>query len=185
MTLYRFSISLILLCAAPLGGAQTAAATATPPPIKMGLWETSVTSQMAGLQLPPDVIARLKAMGKPMPGEPHTGVTHGCMTPDEWQKSIEQMNEPKNADCTYANRQSGSGKYAFDLSCKSENGMTMNGHFEMLIDDTEHAHGSFQMKSDQAGPNGQAFSMHGTLKSKFLGADCGDVQPGTPKVIQE
>ncbi|HEX5236034.1 MAG TPA: DUF3617 domain-containing protein [Silvibacterium sp.] len=185
MTLYRFSIFLIALCAASVAGAQTAATTTTPPPIKMGLWETSVTTQMEGLQLPPEVIARLKAMGKPIPGDSHTNTTQGCMTPDEWQKNIEQMNQPKDADCTYANRQSGGSKYGFDISCKSENGMTMNGHFEMLVDDTTHAHGSFRMKSDQEGQSGQKFSMHGTLESKFLGSDCGDVKPGSSKTIKE
>lgn len=196
MSLNRLSIPFLILCATAAASAQTAppkgaaphssvSSVLPPPPVKMGLWETSVTNKM-GLQLPPEVVAKLQEMGKEVPGSgQHTTVTESCFTPAEWQKSMEQMNQPGNSDCEYTNRQNSGGKYSFDMSCKSDNGMIAKGHFEMLVDDTQHTHGSFQMKSDQAGPNGQAFSMDGTLKSHFVSADCGNVQPDSPKVIRD
>lgn len=187
MFLNRFQGCLLVFCAVVSAGAQTATPppVTMPPPVKMGLWETSVTSKMGGFQLPPDVVAKLEAMGKPVPGAPHTTVTHGCLTPDEWQKGLDQMNKPNNADCEYTNRQSGGGKYSFDVSCKLQSGATMKGHFEMLIDDDEHSHGSYHMTSDQAGPNGQTFSADATIDTHYLGADCGDVKPGDAKVIKQ
>jgi Protein of unknown function (DUF3617) len=182
MILRRFSSCLIVFCAAAAASAQTA----TPPPVKMGLWETSVTSKMGGgMQLPPDVVARLQAMGRPVPGAPHTMVSQGCLTPAEWQKSMEHMNQPSNAECQYANQQSSGGKYSFDISCKTQRGQTMKGHFEMLIDDTEHSHGSYHMTSDQPGQNGQPFTVDATIETHYLGTDCGDVQPGSGKVIKQ
>jgi len=61
--------------------------------------------------------------------------------------------------------------------------MVMNGHWEIHFVDDEHSHGSGHMASDSPGPNGQPFAMDMTIDSHFLGADCGDVKPGTPKVI--
>jgi hypothetical protein len=176
-----FSSCLIAFCAAAAATAQTA----TPLPVKMGLWETSVTSKMGGMQLPPDVVARLQAMGRPVPGAPHTIVSQGCLTPSEWQKEMEQMNKPNNSDCEFTNRQYGAGKYSFDVSCKTQRGATMAGHLEMLIDDREHSHGSYHMTSDQAGSNGQPFSMDATIETHFVSADCGDVQPGAAKIIKQ
>src|SRR6516225_4402318 len=55
------------------------APTLTAPPIKMGLWQTTTTSTMSGITLPPEVVARLQAAGRPVPGsQPHTTVTQSC-----------------------------------------------------------------------------------------------------------
>ncbi len=52
-----------------------------PPPVKMGLWQNTITNTMSGLQLPPDVLAKLQAAGRPVPGAaPRTIVTQSCMT---------------------------------------------------------------------------------------------------------
>lgn len=186
MFLNRFQGFLLVLCAVATANAQTATVPTptTPPPVKMGLWETTLTSKIGGMTLPPDVVARLQAMGRPVPGAPHTTVTHGCLTPAEWQKDMERMNKPNNADCDFSNQEASSSKYSFDISCKTRGG-TMNGHLEMLIDDSGHSHGSYHMSSDQTGPNGQTFSMDATIETHYLGADCGDVQPGSAQVIKQ
>lgn len=174
---------LLILFAAATASAQTDALPATPPPIKMGLWETSVTSQMSGFQLPPDVIAKLQAMGRPIPGAPHTSVAQTCLTSEQWQKDFEQLHKPQNSDCTITKREADTHNFSFDISCKSQRGMEMNGHWEIHFVDEEHSHGSGHMTSDSPGPNGQPFAMDMTIDSHYLSADCGDVKPGTPKVI--
>lgn len=185
MFLNRLQGCLLVFCAVAAASAQTAAPPTAPPPVKMGLWETSVTSKMGGMQLPPDVVAKLQAMGRPVPGAPHTTVSHGCLTPAEWQQGMEKMNQPGSAECEYSNQQAGSGKYSFDVSCKTQRGMTLKGHLEMLIVDDEHSHGSYHMTSDGPGPGGQPFSMDATIETHYLAADCGDVQPGAARIISQ
>ncbi len=175
----------LLVCATGLVSAQTTPSPATPPPVKMGLWETSVTSQIAGLQLPPEVIEKLKQMGRDVPGAPHTSVTQSCLTPAEWQKDMEEMNKPKSSDCEVQKHEESPTKYTVDMSCKTQQGMAMTGHWEMDVVDNEHVHGSGHMASDQPGPNGQTFSVTMTLDSKYLGSDCGDVKPGDPKMMKQ
>lgn len=180
MVVHRLPILLVAISAALAAVAQST----TPPPVKMGLWETTVTSKMSGFQLPPDVAAKLKAMGRSVPGSPHTTVSQGCLTPDEWQKSMENMSKPSSSDCTITHRQLEARKFSVDVSCKSQNGGTTTGHWEMQATDDEHSHGSGHMTSDAAGPNGQHFSMDMTIDSHFLSANCGDVKPGNAKIIR-
>lgn len=182
MVLHRLSAIPIAACVtiAIAAGAQST----TPPPVKMGLWETTVTSQISGFQLPPDVIAKLKAMGRSVPGGAHTVVTQGCLTPEEWRDQMEKMNQPANSDCTVTHRQVEARKFAFDISCNSEHGMTVTGHWEIQATDEEHSHGSGHMTSDAAGPNGRSFAMDSTFDSHFLKSDCGDVKPGNAKIIR-
>ena len=174
----------VVICAAGVAGAQTKIDPNTPPPVKMGLWETHVTSQVKGIELPPDVIERLKQMGRPLPGEAHTTVTRGCLTPEEWRQELEEMNKPTNTDCTVTRNTDNVSSISFDVSCKTEEG-TVTGHWEMHILDDEHAHGSGHMKSDQTGPNGQSFTADSTVDTRWISADCGDVRPGKAKVMEQ
>jgi hypothetical protein len=183
MVLRRFPSYLILFCAA-VTGAQTATVPVTLPPVKMGLWETSVTSQMSGFQIPPDVVAKLKAMGRSVPGGSHTMVTQGCLTPEEWQKQMAEMNQPGGNDCAVTNRHVEARKLSFDVSCKSEHGASTNGHWEMQVTDDEHGRGSAHMKSDMTGPNGQALTVDMNFNSHYLSANCGEVKPGDAKVVR-
>ena len=182
MALNRFPCFILVFCAA-IAGAQTATP-AAPPPVKMGLWETSVTSQINGLQLPPDVIAKLKAMGRTPPGGTHTMVSQGCLTPEEWQKQMADMNRPTDSDCKITNRQVTPRKVSFDVSCKSESGATTNGHWEMHVVDNKHGQGSAHMTSSTPGPSGQNLDMDMNFASHFVSADCGSVKPGDAKVIR-
>ncbi len=153
------------------------------PPVKMGLWESSITSTIGGITIPPDVAARLQAMGRPVPGiTPHTTVTQSCMTKEEWAKSIEKWNN-NEAKCTYTNRDFTSQKFSFDMSCASEHGGVFTGHFEMLVDDDEHTHGTAHMKGE-TGQAGQPMTIDTTLSSHYLGADCGDIKPGDAKIVK-
>lgn len=109
-------------------------------------------------------------------------VLHACLTPEQWQENMEHMNDPNN-NCVISNRNTSGDKWSFDMSCKTQRGMSMSGHFEALITDDEHAHGLAHMKADGVGPNGQTITSELTFDSHRLGADCGDVQPGSPKII--
>lgn len=112
-------------------------------------------------------------------------VSQGCLTPQEWQKDMEQMNAPANKDCTITHRVTDAKSISIDISCKTDNGMTSSGHWEMHMIDKEHGHGSGSMKGDAAGPNGQSFAVTMTMDTRYVSADCGDVKPGASKVIKQ
>lgn len=164
--------TLPLLCSfAAIATAQTV----EPPPIKMGLWRSEITTTMEGMPNSP--------IGQAM-GSGRTIVTQGCLTPDTWKKDIQGMQQRmRNTECTMSNFQQDLHHISFDEACASgQNGYSNTIHFEMLIDDNENGHGHADMKmSSPALP--QSMSMHMTMKTKYLKADCGDVKPGEGKVI--
>jgi len=162
----------LLASFAALAAAQTVEA----PPIKMGLWQSEVTTTMDGM---PD------AMGQAMGGG-RTIVTQGCLTPDTWKKDIQGVQQHMhNSNCTLSNFEQDAHHIVFDQACSSgQAGFSNQTHFEMVIDDTENGHGHADSK--MTGPNlPQGMAMHMTMKTKYLSADCGDVKPGEGKVIHE
>ena len=79
-------LGVVVLAGSILMGAQDVP---TPPAVKMGLWQNTATNTMTGMQIPPEVAAKLQAMGRPVPGAaPTTTVTQSCLTPEKWQKSF-------------------------------------------------------------------------------------------------
>lgn len=145
-----------------------------PPPVKMGLWQSTLTSQISGL---PNMPA-----GMP-PARPI--VTQSCMTADDWQKGMTQMQQNlqrEKAECSNVKLQHNGNQFIFDEQC-SQNGMSSTVHVEWTIDNQENMHGqSNAQMSGSAFPQGM--TMHGTMTSKFLSSDCGSVKPGEPKTIQ-
>jgi len=159
------------------------AQTPAPPPVKMGLWESSVTMTMGGFQIPPDVAAKMQAMGRPVPGAAHTTVTQSCLTADQWTKTWANLNKRGDMECKVSNLTQGSQKLSFDTSCTSQQGGVFTGHFEMFFDDDEHSHGTMHMKGE-SGSGGQPIVMDMKMTSHFVSADCGEVKPGDAKVIK-
>ena len=159
----------------------------TPPPIKMGLWEGSTTITMQGMQIPPDVAARLQAMGRPVPGAPHTVVSQSCLTPDEWRKSFADVNRHGTMECTTSNMVQDEHQLSFDESCTSPRGGTLEGHIKLTFDDSEHTRGEMHMKGTvPTGASGaQPLTSDMTISSHFLSADCGDIKPGSPKILKD
>jgi Protein of unknown function (DUF3617) len=177
-TRFAFSVLLPLLLTFVALATLTAAAqepAVMPPPVKMGLWQSESTTTVSGA---PDT-----PMGKAM-GNGHTTVTQGCLTPESWAKEMQGMEQRRhNADCTTSNFKQDSHRFSLDESCGSGQGYSSNVHFEMLIDDSENAHGQGDVK--MTGPAfPQGMSMHMTMKTKFISSDCGDVKPGEGKTIR-
>ncbi len=94
-----------------LGSTLAAFSQHSAPPIKMGLWQTTSTATISGFQLPPDVAARLKAMGKQVPfAQPHTTVVQSCVTREKWEDMFNDTQQ--NHDCNLTNkRQTSSGMW--------------------------------------------------------------------------
>jgi hypothetical protein len=156
------------------------AQTATPP-VKMGLWQTTNVGTVSGIQIPPDVAARLQAMGRPLPtmGQPHTSVVQSCLTPESWKKMFADMQQ--DHDCTFTHQQQSSTGLSADMACKSDRGRS-TGHVDMSFVSSEKMHGKAHIEViTERQPNPIVMDMH--FDSVYQGADCQGVTPGDAKVI--
>jgi hypothetical protein len=131
------------------------------PPMKLGLWETtaSTTMQMPGMQMP----AR-------------TTKVRSCATAESWNKAFGSARQSK--DCKVVNEKQTATHYSFDLTCSASNA---TGHGEMDFGDGTTGHGTMHMVVNTGG---KAMTMDTSWESKYVGADCGSVTPGTPEIIQ-
>lgn len=176
--------SAIVMFMLTTAGAFAQISASSAPPIKMGRWRTTVTSTISGIQIPPDVAARLKAMGRPLPmGEPNTIITESCLTPDKWREMFNHMQQ--NEECHLSNIHQSSSTMAADMACKSQDGRTHStGHFEADFDNTEKAHGKVHMEMImQSQPQPIVADTH--FDSAYQGSDCQGISPGSAKIIQE
>ena len=136
------------------------------PPVKMGLWESSVASKMSGADLPP----QMAGMGA------RTTTVHSCLTPESYAKAM--ANSQQQRDCVRSNEVWGAKSWSFDMSCR---GGQATGHFEMIFDSTESAHGSMHMSMNAGG---HAMQSDATMTMHYLGADCGKVTPDKPEIVK-
>jgi len=133
------------------------------PPMKMGLWETTSSMKMS-----------MPGMNMPAGAGGRTTTVRACLTPERYAQDL--ATSQQQHDCTVTNQSFGAGTYSFDIACPRGNA---KGHFEMKWEgDT--GHGTMHMDMT-AGD--RAMSMDNTMTTKYLGADCGAVKPGTPQVV--
>jgi hypothetical protein len=174
----------VFFLAAILGFMGVAVAqTVEPPPIKMGLWQTTLTSTMTGLQIPPDVAARMKAMGRSMPmGQPHTTVTQSCATPDNWKDMFRHLQRQGN--CDLSNQHLTSSALTADISCKSdEERYSSTGHVDIHFVSEEKIQGKVHVETVmESQPQPIVSDMN--FDSAYQGADCQGVSPDSAKVIR-
>lgn len=175
----RTSLFLAVLAIPAVMAAQPTSA----PPIKMGLWQNTNVVSVKGLHIPPDVAARLKAMGRPVPTEePRTVVVDSCITPEKWKEMFSNMQQGKN--CKYSNLHQDSSGISTDIACSSEDGKrTTAGHFDLRVLSQEKTHGQGKMTSMlPSQPNPIIVDM--TIDGVYLGSDCKGISPDSPKVVQ-
>jgi len=143
------------------------------PPVKMGLWQTEVSTTFAGMANMPAG----HAMGD------HKTTTQSCWTPETWKNSLEKFNDRQHADnCTVSNMNQSAHGISFDETCSSEGGYNTKMHFEAQFDSSESMTGKGTVAvTGQAFPQGMTMNM--SMNSKFLSSSCGDVEPGKAKVI--
>ena len=137
----------------------------------MGLWETSVSTKMTGMDMPP-ALAKMAGLG----GQ-ETKV-QACITPESWHKIVSDSRQQK--DCTRTNEQYTGHTYSFDLSCKSGR---QTGHAEHTFDSPESGHATSTIVMEQGGGRPQ-MHIDSTSQSHFVSADCGGVTPDKPKILR-
>ena len=186
-------MKLIALCISIVCAIAPAAAHAqsmTDAPIRPGLWETTITSNMQ-MHLPPEIQARLNAMTPQqqammkanMPagmggGAPMTNKTRSCSTGQSVNDLVNQAQE-KGSQCKLTNQTQTASGMSFDISCTMQEG-TATGHSSFTMADKDHVNGTTHMTAN-LNENGRPMSMtiDSTLSSHYLGADCGDVKPNS------
>jgi hypothetical protein len=145
------------------------------PPVSMGLWQTETTSTVTGLENTP-MAGMASALGRP-----HT--TQSCLTPEKWKSDIQGFNARQQHGCTLLNVHQDSHEVSFDQACQTGRGGTNNAHADILIDSSDHAHGTVVMKVvDPAFP--QPMTINVSMVSHYLGSACGDIKPGEGHMIK-
>ena len=182
-------LSLAAVFGAIAAGAQTEI------PFKPGLWESDITSTVSGMQIPPEMQARLAQMPPEqqeriknmMGGAPRTTVTHSCMTKDQFDKWNDSLHQGKEKDeqCTHTNVTNSGHERFFDLSCTSGNSKS-TGHVEIFTDSDEKGHGSVHMvRTAMQGPQAMnPITIDVKFDTRYIGSDCGTIKPGDSQTIK-
>ncbi|HEX3665970.1 MAG TPA: DUF3617 domain-containing protein [Rhizomicrobium sp.] len=139
---------------------------------KVGLWEITTHMSMPGMaaQIPPEAMARMKAMGMQMPGN-QTFTTQHCMTAEE----VAQDKPPpirNTQDCAMSNYAHDAHSVSVDMVCKGEN-MIGQGRVSVAYDSDSHYSGSFTFTGTA---HGHPANMTDSFEGKWVSADCGSAK---------
>ena len=163
--------------------------------LKPGLWETRLTSQVvdgkdttaavsgaaAQMQkmmanMPPEQRERMEAMMKQHGGPriANDGSVKMCISPEMANRDRPIIDREGRCQPATVTRSGNVSKFEFQCAT---NGITTSGKGEATSDgDTIRT--TVDMTTTKAG--GETHVMHNESEMKFLGADCGDVQPVAP-----
>jgi Protein of unknown function (DUF3617) len=136
---------------------------------KPGEWQVSVKVDMAGMpQIPPEQLAKMRAMGihLPMGGDAVT-VTH-CMTPSEAAMDhIPAMSKERQKYCSMQNLKTSADGISADMVCTGK--VQGSGHMSVRFDSPEHYAGKVSMNIVA---DGRPISSTSSFDAKWLSADC-------------
>ena len=153
--------SLIAIASIILFGGWTGQAPSTPP-VKMGLWEVATTSTLAGANMPP--------------GAGHTAHYRACKTLDTYQNWFSGTSQEK---CVVSNVAWTSNSYKADFACK-DRGST--GHVDITFDSSTATRSVVRVNMPATGSR-QVVQVDSTSTAKFIGSDCGTVEPGKIQIL--
>jgi hypothetical protein len=131
----------------------------TTPPMKLGLWEATVTSTVKQADGTDKTTSRL---------------LRNCVTKENW---LTLMGPTTKNACPKANEVWTKDSYSFDVTCS---GKPKTGTVTIHFDTPETEHGSLDIS---AMPDGTPVNMHVTFTDHWVSAACGDVSPDHPVVV--
>lgn len=169
-------------------------------PIKAGLWETTVTTT-SQMQLPPELQARIDAMTPQqqatmkanMPGlgaaPPNTFTSRSCAASQTTANNLIQQAQQKmqqdGGKCTMSNQTQTATTISFDISCTMTQA-TATGHSTYTLVDGDHYTGTQHLTMQLSSARGSSnLVMDSTMSSHYVGADCGDVKPGSSVMVNK
>ena len=137
-------------------------------PGKAGLWEVSTT--MGGMpQMPPEQMAKMKAMGMQMPMNRNFTTQH-CVTPQE-AAATKPPPMGRNHECQMGKMNLAGGTMSGDMTCSGTE-MTGTGHFQVSYSSPEHYTGQMTFNGEA---HGHPVNMTNSFEGKWLSASCGAV----------
>jgi hypothetical protein len=156
--------------------------------VKLGLWESTLSTEMSGMamptapQIPPDALsrmppeqrARVEAMMKGRGGSPRSMTVKSCITKETLSRAG-AFGQPDKS-CTMTVVSSTPTKQVLHMDCTRDNNH-MTGDTTIERVDAEHVKGTTLIKSEGE----HAINMKSNFETKFLSSDCGDVKPVLPK----
>ncbi len=138
---------------------------------KVGLWNITITMQMAGMpempdmsKLPPQAQAALRARGMTMSGGHSMTVTH-CMTAAEVNADHPKMSNTK--ECKISNAKIAGNTFSGDMTCTGD--MNATGHMEFVWDSPEHYRGKQTLTGTS---HGHAINTTNTFEGRWVSAVC-------------
>ena len=180
-------VGIALLCAA----AAYAADAVTPLDVKVGLWETKVSTDMGGMpkmssmpSIPPEALAKMPAeqrakmeamMKSRAGGGPMNTTTKVCITKEQLSNPAAFSRPDKS--CAYKMVSSTSSKQQVHVECDRE-GVKTTGDLTVERVDAQHIKGNMAMKSGTAE---HPVNMNMSFENSWISADCGDVKPPSMK----
>jgi hypothetical protein len=154
-----------------------AADTTTPLDVKLGLWESTTTSQMSGAPpipdstlktLTPEQRARMEQMAKAREAMGPQKHTHqSCMTRETLAKAT-NFAHAENGHCTPTLLRSTPRAQDLRFTC-GEAGMTSTGELHIEAADNEHVSGTSIVNSAGGGNN---MNVRVSFTAHWIGADC-------------
>ena len=153
-----------LLLSPPISQTQKSQAPVTPqqapavtnaPPIKLGLWDSTMTMGTTGA----------------------TYKSRACMSADSYQRMLTRV--PPN--CAISNLTTSPTSIAGDVSCESPSGGKSKGHVDVQIPDASTVHSTISVTTNY---QGHEMTMVIKGDAQFVSADCGDLGPGESRDVQ-
>ena len=142
---------------------------------KAGLWNISTTMNMGGVQMPPEAMARMKAMGMKMPSA-QTFATQMCMTQTEVDSDKLPPMGRNEMNCTSHIVSQTASAMTSETVCNGE--MKGTGRVQIAYSSPEHYAGSYSFKG---AVHGHEMNTNSSFKGDWVKADCGAVKPYAPK----
>ena len=170
-----FALGVIMLSSC----AALAADKIQPLNVKLGLWETTMTTQMSGMPpIPPEALAHMTpeqraqmeaAMGA-QGGQPKTHTTKSCMTKEKLEEGTTFGEDRPN--CKRNVVSSTGSKAEVHMECADKD-MKTDATVRIEALNPANVKGSMQMESSGGG---HTMNMNSNFTSKWIGADCGKVE---------
>jgi uncharacterized protein DUF3617 len=158
----------------------------TPPNVKEGLWESTVSHSSSGMpgipadalaKMTPDQRAQVEAMMKQrgMSSNGNSTTVKGCVTKEKIAKGMAFSENREN--CTRNVVSSTPSHFEIKLHCdvdaKNGNKTTTDGTVTVDVLGSDSVKGATHMVTNS---NGRNMTMDSTFTSRYLGSDCGDIK---------